>query len=368
MSSRSPSLPLLSGRADATRACSFCPKLCRPACPVATVTANDAVSAWGIMNTLHAVTDGAAALDAHAVESSYACSGCGACQSHCELAVNVPDTVLDARAEALRAKVAPESIATFVSELPRREARVRAQAERADAAESSPTGVVIFAGCTLISTAISQVNAAKAAVESLVGPVMLVGDLCCGAPWLDAGDLEGFRARAEAVSDRLRRASTVIALDPGCAHAMAVRAPARGVRARAMVSLEQYFLTRIDRVPEGALASMGSFAVHDTCRSGRGLRAYDAPRAVLQRLTGRAPSELLYRREHASCSGGGGLLPVTHPAVADAVTDELAAQVRDAGVDHVLTGCPTSRARLSRVGISAFTLADLFCELGRSKA
>lgn len=368
MSSRTPSLPVLARRADATRACSFCPKLCRPACPVSTVTANDAVSAWGIMNALHVVTRGDAPLDASSAEPAYACSGCGACQSHCELAVNVPDTALDARAEALRSNVAPESISTFVSELPRREARVRAEAERVGAAESSPSGVVIFAGCTLVSTAISQVIAAQRAVESLVGPVTVVGDLCCGAPWLDAGDLDGFRARAEAVGDRLRRATTVIALDPGCAHAMTVRAPSRGVRSRPMKTLEQYFLERIDRVPEGALASMGSFAVHDSCRSGRGLRAFDAPRAVLQRLTGRAPTELVYHREHATCSGGGGLLPVTNPAIADAITDELAAQVRDAGVDHVLAGCPTSRARLARVGISAFTLADLFCELGRSKA
>lgn len=320
------------------------------------------------MNALHPIARGDAPLDASSAEPVYACSGCGACQSHCELAVNVADAALDARADALRTHSAPESISTFVSELPLREARVRAAAERVGAAESSPTGAVLFAGCTLISTAISQVIAAQRALEPLVGPLTVVGDLCCGAPWLDAGDEDGFRARAEALSDRLRRASTVIALDPGCAHAMSVRAPARGARSRPMKTLEQYFLERIDRVPEGALASMGSFAVHDTCRSGRGLRAYDAPRSVLQRLTGRAPTELVYQREHATCSGGGGLLPVTNPAIADAITDELATQVRDAGVDHVLTGCPTSRARLARVGISAFTLAELFCELGRSKA
>ncbi len=358
----------LSARADATRACTFCPKLCRPACPAATVTGNDAISAWGIMSSLHPVADGHASASAESLRSAYACTGCGHCRSHCELDVAVPDTVTDARVLAQSEGHQPASIARFVAELPQREERVRVLAQQLAPRADAPSGLVLFAGCTLVATSLAEVAAAQRAMESLAGPATLVADLCCGAPWLDAGDLEGFRARAEALSDRLRRASTVVTLDSGCAHTMNVRAAQRGVNARSMETFEQYFLKRIDRIPAGALARMGTFAVHDSCRAGRGLGLYDAPRTIIERLTGRAPIELAYHHERSLCSGGGGLLPVSNAAVADAISDELAALVRDAGADNLLTSCPTSKARLARRGIAAFTMHELFCELGRAKA
>ncbi len=40
---------------------------------------------------------------------------------------------------------------------------------------------------------------------------------------------------------------------------------------------------------------------------------YEAPRAVLGRLLGRAPDEFDEHREWAACSGAGGLLPSTMP-------------------------------------------------------
>lgn len=320
------------------------------------------------MGTLHSIATGAASPAQSSLGAAYHCTGCEHCQSHCELSIDVPGTVLDARAVALAQGLAPESVRSFVASLPEREERVRALSERIGAADTAPTGVVLFAGCTLVATAPAHVASAQRALERVIGPVSLVADLCCGAPWLEAGDVDGFRARAEALSDRVRRATTVIALDAGCAFAMRVRAPEAGVNARSMEWLEEFFLRRIERLPQSALAAMGTFAVHDSCRSGRGMRAYDAPRAVIERLTGVRPVELAVNRERSQCSGGGGLLPVTAPGTADAITDDLVALIRDSGADHVLVGCPTTKQRLTRAGVSAFTLSDLFCELGRGEA
>jgi heterodisulfide reductase subunit D len=328
------------------------------------VTANDALSAWGIMASLHPVASGAKSADAEILASSYACTGCGHCRSHCELSIDVPGTVLDARLMALRNGLAPKNVQTFVAALSEREERLRERATQCAAIDEAPSGVVLFAGCTLVATAPDHVVRVWRAIERLIGPIALVADLCCGAPWLDAGDVEGFCAHAEALSVRVRRASTVIALDPGCVYAMRIRAPLLGAKARPIEWLEQFFGQRLERLPQGALAVRGRFAIHDSCRAGRGLRSYDAPRAVIERLTGVRPIELAMHRERSQCSGGGGLLPVTSPSMADAITDELASLVRDSGADHVLVGCPTTQRRLRRVGISAFTLSDLFCELG----
>ena len=42
-------LPLLEGREAETRLCTYCPKLCRPACPGGNAEAREATIPWGIM-------------------------------------------------------------------------------------------------------------------------------------------------------------------------------------------------------------------------------------------------------------------------------------------------------------------------------
>jgi Fe-S oxidoreductase len=360
-------LPALDRRADATRACSFCPKLCRPACPVATVTGNDALSAWGIMNTLDPVARGATP-SSELLQRAFACTGCGHCRAHCELDNPVEETLREARALAFVAQQAPPSVRAWLASIERREARLRDHARQLGARTERPLGTVLFAGCSLVATDVSRVAAIHRALERWIGEVSIVADLCCGSSCLEAGDVVGFHARAEALADRLRDATQVLTLDAGCAHATSTLASRREVSARAMEPIERFFERRLDALPSGALASMGSFAVHDACRSGRGMAVYDAPRAIVRKLTGRAPIELRAQRERALCSGGGGLLPITHRATSDAIADELAAMVRESCADHVVTSCPTSRARLSRCGLSAYTVADLLVEAARTGA
>ncbi len=358
-------LPMLAGREDATRACAYCPKLCRPACPVATVTGNDAVSAWGIMASLASQAEGTEPASAERLGRAYACTGCDACQSHCELDNPVAETLRDARSQALAAGVAPATVSAFLASVPLRDERVRDHARQVGSTTDRPTGVALVSGCSLAATDVPRLAAMHRAFERWFGEAALVADLCCGGSLLDAGDVEGFRARSAALTDRLRAASAVVVLDSGCAHAMSTLASRRGLETVAVETLEAFVARSVRRLPEGALADRGPFAVHDACKLGRGAGQYDAPRTVIEHLTGRPPVELRDRREHARCSGGGGLLPRTHSAIADAMSDELAESVRASGASAVVTGCPTSRARLERQGLEAFTVADLLCDLSR---
>jgi Fe-S oxidoreductase len=356
-------LPLLNERADATRACRYCPKLCRPACPVATVTGNDALSPWGILGGLDPLAQGGAPATSEALAPAFACSGCGHCESHCELATPVMDTVREARSVARSRQLLPIAAQRALDALPERERRAN-EAGRALSVqpEGASAGVVLFPGCTMVATEPSRIDATRRAIEAVVGPVTVVADQCCGLPWLELGAVDEFRARAEALSSRLA-ARTVVTLDAGCAHAMRVLSQPRANAPAAVLTLEEWLESRLEVLPHGALASMGPFAVHDACRLGRGLGVFDAPRAIVQRLTGAAALELTQSRSQSLCSGGGGGLPRTMPFAADAITDELASLVRASGAAHVLTGCPTSKRRLARAGVSAFTLADLFCQL-----
>jgi Fe-S oxidoreductase len=92
------------------------------------------------------------------------------------------------------------------------------------------------------------------------------------------------------------------------------------------------------------LASDGEAPVrwHDPCQLGRGLGVYEAPRAVLTRVLGRAPDEFDTRREKASCSGGGGLLPVTMPETARTIAETRVAEHARSGGGRVVTACASS--------------------------
>jgi Fe-S oxidoreductase len=63
-----------------------------------------------------------------------------------------------------------------------------------------------------------------------------------------------------------------------------------------------------------------------------------------------------------ACSGGGGGLPLTHPALAAGYRDRLAAEVAGAvasGASGVVTGCATCAARLEgSVAVPVLELAE----------
>jgi Fe-S oxidoreductase len=353
-------LPLLSERWDVTQTCSYCPKLCRPSCPVANVTGNDALSAWGIVSGLDRVARRREAPVTETLSPAFACTGCGRCEARCELATPVVETVRIARSEARSNSALPARVrASDEGRRTREQVMAERGAARFGSSAVAPTGTVLFAGCTRVATEPDSVDAAQRVVERVEGPVTVLADLCCGGPWLDAGEVQEFRYRAERLRERLSRASRVITLDPGCAVTMGSVAGGYGIASREMTPFERWLRERIETVPDGVLSDLGSVAVHDACRLGRGLGEYDAPRALIVRLTGRNAIELHERRENALCSGAGGALPIAEPWIAGAITDELAAMVRASGADHVVTGCPSARARLARAGLSAWTAVEL---------
>jgi Fe-S oxidoreductase len=103
----------------------------------------------------------------------------------------------------------------------------------------------------------------------------------------------------------------------------------------------------------------GVVRYHDACHLGRGLGVFEPPRAVLSAILGRAPDEFARRREDASCSGGGGLVPVTMPSNARGIADMRIEQHRALGGGAIATTCASSRKMLSRDGTRVFDLATL---------
>src|SRR5262245_7433730 len=81
--------------------CTYCPSLCRHACPVATAEASDTVSPWGLMSLAGHVRAGKVAADADIMHTLGACNGCGACTEACMLHVPVMEALVAMRQQAL---------------------------------------------------------------------------------------------------------------------------------------------------------------------------------------------------------------------------------------------------------------------------
>jgi Fe-S oxidoreductase len=134
--------------------------------------------------------------------------------------------------------------------------------------------------------------------------------------------------------------------DAGCALALRVRYREHGVALKLPVEL------LVERIAEkrAGLASLastpGPVRYHDPCQLGRGLGVYDAPRAVLAHLLGRAPDEFVHARERAACSGAGGLLPLTHADAAEEIARERLREHAAGGGGTVVTACASSLAAM----------------------
>ncbi len=360
-------LPLLDARAAETRLCTYCPKLCRPACPVSTVEGRETVTPWGKMRAMGELTrDVVPAGDEPAsAAAAYACTGCGGCATLCLLDNPVADTLREGRADAFAAGLAPAAARRVVERFPERMERLEAIAADLDVADvARGDGTTAYLpGCTAVRFDAADVADTARAVARLSpsGGCTVVADTCCGSPLLEAGDREGFLRHARRFATDLGGFETIVTADAGCAHTLRV------LYERLNVAAPRW--QRVEHVAELAARNAhllkrddaaGEVIVHDACKLGRGVGVYDAPRAALRAITGRAPTELPRHHEEGACSGGGGQLPATMPETAQGIARELADLVREAAGGReatVITSCATSRRALRSQGIAADDLS-----------
>ena len=306
----------------AIRFCTFCPKLCRHACPVAHAEARETVTPQAKNALVGLVRDGLAPLDAEAVDIFHRCTGCGLHATACELDVEVAPVLFAARAAGVDAGVIHPALTDLSDEFPPPTASVP-QCETA-----------WFAGC---SASPAHAAAGLKVAQGLDAAVRPADVGCCGYPLLAAGRVAEFEAHAQAMGRALAGAGLILTGDPICAWTLRKAWPQpRAVRHLAEVA-----------APGSGLRPQGRVAYHDPCHLSRKLGVTQAPRALVQAATGTAPIELPWAAQGGWCSGGGGLLPRTAPDTARSIAAELLDQVREAGADTVVTACPRCHAQLS---------------------
>jgi Fe-S oxidoreductase len=354
MSSRR-ALRVLDARRAELETCTYCPKLCRAACPVSNAEASDTVTPWGKMRGTHAVGRAVADVSPAYAALPWACTGCLACRERCDHRNPVRETLYEARAEFVRHGVAPEPSERvrrgFFQKLERAQSKAAELSRTHDLPENAATVLVL--GCKYTLRFEPEASAAIRAVRALFGPVRLASG-CCGAPLDAAGDPEAARALRERLARDLGGAARAIALDSGCAYTL------RELSVEPLARAALPALSRKSREPPFGVEPL---RYHDSCLLGRGLGEYDAPRAIVAQASERGALEFFYRREHARCSGGGGLLPLTRPENARAIRAARVAEHERLGGGTIVTACAESLASFRAAGAKALDLASVIARL-----
>lgn len=355
-------LPQLEARRASLETCTFCPKLCRSACPVSNAEPRESLTPWGKMSLAYGAATGGVSNTDDVAKTAWACTTCYGCRESCDHKNPVAPTLLDARDAQRRAGHAPREALSvldgFDAHARDTVARAGILGGRAGAHVRADATTALLVGCAYLSRAPGVAEDAVVATARLTGgPVRLV-DACCGAPLLLAGDRDRFRAQIALFTDAVKGAERVVVVDPGCGAALRVHARDVGAEAPAvelLVELAARDLGRIGRVDLGA----GPVRYHDPCQLGRGLGVYEAPRAVLTRALGRAPDEFFRKRDDARCSGAGGLLPVTMPGTSREITNERLRDHDARGGGTIVTACASSLSRFREEGRDVVDLSTV---------
>ncbi len=341
--------------------CTYCPKLCRFACPVAEASGHEPYTTQAKMDRLNQLRRGTVAWSAETSEPLYACTGCRQCTTEC-LHGNEPGLVLLAGRAAATARGAshpalvgyPERFRTREQRLAEL-AREHVAAERFD--DSAPVG--FWPGCDAIDKGLDDVGAALDLFDRLgAGDVRMVasGQTCGGYPLLAAGLLDMFRWHASRVAAALRPYGTVVVNCSACLYTLRVQYRAEGVPLSSEIVSLAEFLARLEIRPPAGRARRSVY-YHDPCYLARYSGVIEQPRQVLSRVVDVV--ELSGSRTDTECCGGAGLLPKTMPEVADSMARRRLREVASRGGGTVVTSCATCAFMLRRNAPSGVTVLDL---------
>ena len=341
--------------------CTYCPKLCRFACPVAEASGHEPYTTQAKMDRLNQLRRGTEAWSAETSEPLYACTGCRQCTTEC-LHGNEPGLVLLAgRAAATARGASHPALVGYPERFRSREQRLAELArehvppERFE--DSAPVG--FWPGCDAIDKGLDDVSAALDLFDRLgAGDVRMVssGQTCGGYPLLAAGLLDMFRWHASRVAAALRPYGTVVVNCSACLYTLRVQYRAEGVPLSSEILSLAEFLARLEIRPPAGRARRSVY-YHDPCYLARYSGVIEQPRQVLSRVVDVV--ELSGSRTDTECCGGAGLLPKTMPEVADSMARRRLREVASRGGGTVVTSCATCAFMLRRNAPSGVTVLDL---------
>jgi Fe-S oxidoreductase len=326
--------------------CTYCPKMCRHACPVSTTTGHEPFTPQAKMTTLNLARKGHTPWTAEATEPIWACTGCRQCTDYCAHGVEPGATLFAGRAEAVRRGAGHPALEKYPERFRARDDRLRKKSRAAlpPSRFAEEAEVALWPGCDAIDKGAGDILAQLALLDRLGDSRVKLVDAdrsCGGYPLLAAGHPDVFRWHAGRVAHELARYRTVVMSCSACVYALRVLYPAEGVRVASEVKhITEYLAGMADRIPSPPVRETVTY--HDPCYLVRYLDIKEQPRRVLSRVA--EVREFEWSGRDTECCGGAGVLPKTMPDVADA----MARRRLGAASGTVVTSCATCKHMLER--------------------
>jgi Fe-S oxidoreductase len=339
--------------------CTFCPKMCRHACPVSTASGRETHIPQAKMDQLNQLRLGHTEWSQESSDPLWVCTGCRHCTMYCDHG-NEPGMVLFVgRAEAVQRGAAPAVLSRYAERFASRDDRLAKAGKQAFAGQLATEGEIgLWPGCDGVDKGADNI-AATIAVFDAVGvklPVIDAPQACAGYPLLAAGYPDLFRWHARKVATTLRNFKTVVLNCSACLYAVRAQYPAEGMRSGAeILSVGEALARRVRAMPKAPRRRSVYF--HDPCYHARYCGVAAEPRLVLSAIA--EVRELSWNGRDTECCGGGGLLPKTMPLVADQMARRRLSEVQARGGGMVVTSCSTCTFMLKRNAPDSVEVADL---------
>jgi len=335
----------LDRQAQALALCTYCPSLCRHACPVATAESTDTTSPWGLVSLVDHLRRGLVELDDEVVGQLFHCAGCSACTEACVHDNPVGELLLSARAWATTRGANP-----FPRERFERPPLVLDAIRRVERFERRPA-LSLLPGRVALDATPKIIDTLLALCERLDVDAISCGEaaaLDVGYDLWFAGYHTEFVAQARKVHAALSGAHELVVMSPEALYCLQHVYPRYGL------GFEGALLHTSDLV----LQLLGSaviervdarVAYHDSCHLARHLDRVEVPRQVLRRVLARPLVELASHGRDTWCCGATGCLQTTSPETTRAQSRAVVAQCREAGVERVVSFSPECVASLREV-------------------
>lgn len=343
--------------------CTYCPKLCRHACPAAEAERTELATPTFKQQVALLAATGERPLDRDRAAVLWKCTDCAGTVPACRHRVDVAVSLRDAKARAVTAGLAPPEVERARARFAARGspydldlgARLAAAAPLEARATSGQLGLLPSCAA-LVHEPEGMVRAWRALKEAgrLDARIALPDPACCGYPLDALGLTDAFRLHAARAAASLAGFEELAVQGPACAWTIGVRWREVGVRPRFRSAPLVDLLAQ--RLPGSAAARAAQatsragvrVAYHDPCFLARRLRRTSEPRDVIRALTGASPIDLSPLPEETACSGAGGGYPLTHPGPAKGCAARVVEAFQRAGADLLVTGCPSAARHISK--------------------
>jgi fumarate reductase (CoM/CoB) subunit B len=333
--------------------CTYCPKMCRHACPVGGSLGCETLTPQSKMQLLNMMRKTAIPWEPEFVAPIYGCTLCRLCSKYC-LHGNTPaDALLAGRLAVEKRGLLHPAFERLPERFRERSERLHQKLRREFSGHlfAQDAQVVYFPGCETVDKSIDDIRDAFSIFDSLDLNFIRLADLpyvCFGAPLWAAGFEDQARFVAREMVNALRRFSTVVMGCAACTWLLRQKLLEEGFEHNTEVlHITEYLYVHAERLAIQRTRPAAFY--HDPCFLGRRLGILDQPRRLLSRGVGTV-KEFFSSRELGECCGGGGLVPHTYPEAARAQARRRLAEAELFGTNLVVTSCPTCKRTLTAAG------------------